>query len=119
MSDRALVNAPRWNASLGASYKVPLGGAMTGTLHVDGAYRSRVATEITDSPVLAQRGYALLNAFVAVETANGRWQLRAGVKNLTDRPVRTQGFNLADFPGVQVNFFGAPRTYDLRLSYRF
>jgi len=119
VSNRALVNSPRWNVSLGASYKLPLGGALTGTLHIDGAYRSRVATEITDSPLLAQSGYALLNGFVEVGTADGTWQLRAGVKNLTNRAVRTQGFNLADFPGVQVNFFGAPRTYDLRLSYRF
>ncbi len=119
VSNRALVNSPRWNLSLGASYKVPLGGGLTGTLHVDGAYRSRVATEITDSPLLAQSGYALLNGFVEVGTVDGTWQLRAGVKNLTNRAVRTQGFNLADFPGVQVNFFGAPRSYDLRLSYRF
>ncbi|MFA5989106.1 MAG: TonB-dependent receptor [Sphingomonas sp.] len=119
VSDRALVNAPRWNSSLGASYKVPLGGSLNGTFHIDGAYRGRVATEITDSPVLAQPGYALLNAFVELGTADGKWQLRAGVKNLTDHAVRTQGFNLADFPGVQVNFYGAPRTYDLRLSYRF
>jgi iron complex outermembrane receptor protein len=45
--------------------------------------------------------------------------VRAGVENLTDHAVRTQGFNLADFPGVQVNFFRAPRTYDLRLIYRY
>lgn len=41
------------------------------------------------------------------------------MKNLTDQAVRVQGFNLADFPGVQVGFFGAPRTYDLRLFFRF
>lgn len=119
VTDRALVNAPRWNASLGATYKVPLGRALTGTFHIDGAYRSRVATEITDSPLLAQPDYALLNAFVELGTADGKWQLRAGVRNLTDHAVRTQGFNLADFPGVQVSFYGAPRTYDLRLTHRF
>ena len=119
VTDRAMVNAPRWNASLGATYTVPIGQALTGTFHVDGAYRDRVATEITDSPVLAQPGYALLNAFIQISTPGDRWQLRAGVRNLTDHAVRTQGFNLADFPGVQVNFYGAPRTYDLRLTHKF
>lgn len=119
VTDRALVNAPRWNASLGATYKVPIGNSLAATFHIDGAYRSRVATEITDSPLLGQPDYALLNGFVGIATADDRWELRAGVKNLTDHAVRTQGFNLADFPGVQVSFYGAPRTYDVRVIHRF
>ena len=119
VSDRPLVNSPRWNASLGGTYTVPLSETFSGTVHIDGSYRSDVATEITASALLTQRAYALLNGYVGIETADRRWQLRAGVRNLTNQAVRTQGFNLADFPGVQLSFFAAPRTYDLRMIYRF
>ena len=119
VSSRPLVNAPRWNASLGATYKAAVSDALDATFHLDGAFRSRTATEITASPLLTQGDYGLLNAFVGLGSTNGKWTIQAGVQNLTDHPVRTQGFNLQDFPGVQVNFFAAPRTYDLKLIYRY
>ena len=119
VSNRPLVNAPRWNASLGATYKAPVSNTLDATFHLDGAFRSRTATEITASPLLTQGDYGLLNAFFALGTTDGRWQVQAGMQNLTDHAVRTQGFNLQDFPGVQVNFFAAPRTYDLKLIYRY
>lgn len=119
VSDRPLVNSPEWNASLGGTYTAPISDTLNGVIHLDGVYRSRTATEITASPILTQSDYALLNAFVGIKSVGNRWELRAGVQNLTDHAVRRQGFNLADFPGVQVNFFSAPRTYDLRLIYRY
>ena len=69
--------------------------------------------------LLRQRGYERLNAFVALNGPDNRWELRAGVENLTDQAIRVQGFNLSEFPGVQVGFFSAPRTYDLRLILRY
>ena len=119
VSDRRVVNAPDFNASLGVTYARPLNDRITGAFHVDASYRSTVATEITDSPILRQRGYERVNAFVALNGPENRWELRAGVENLTDRAIRVQGFNLSEFPGVQVGFFSAPRTYDLRLILRY
>lgn len=120
VSDRRVVNAPDFNASLGLTYTRPLGGGdVSGVFHIDGAYRSTVATEITDSPLLRQPGYEKINAFIGVVGPEKRWELRAGVENLTDQAVRVQGFNLSEFPGVQLGFFAAPRTYDLRLILRY
>lgn len=119
VSDRPLVNSPKWNASLGATYDHPIGERLIATVHVDGAYRGTTATEITASPVLTQERYGLLNAFVGLKTSDDRWEFRAGVKNATDEAIRVQGFNLAEFPGVQVGFYTAPRTYDFRLIYRY
>ncbi|GAB4521063.1 MAG: TonB-dependent receptor [Amphiplicatus sp.] len=119
VSDRPLVNAPRWNASLGATYEHPLGERFVGVVHVDGAYRGERAVEITASPELTQKRHGLLNAFVALKTADQRWELRGGVKNATNEAIRVQGFNLSEFPGVQLGFYAAPRTYDFRLVYRY
>ncbi len=119
VSDRAMVNAPRWNASLGATYEHPLGNGMTAVAHVDGAYRGERATEITASPELTQERHGLLNAFVALKAADESWEIRGGVKNATNEAIRVQGFNLSEFPGVQLGFYTAPRTWDARLIVRF
>lgn len=119
VSDRPLVNAPRWNASLGATYEQPFANGLTGVLHVDGAYRGETATEITGSPALTQERYGLLNAFAAIKADDGRWELRGGVKNATNEAVRVQGFNLSEFPGVELGFYKAPRTYNVQAIFRY
>ncbi|MFC5345551.1 TonB-dependent receptor [Brevundimonas staleyi] len=119
VSDRALVNSPEVNASLAATWEQPLENGLTLVLHGDAGYRSEIATEITDSPVLRQEAYTLVNAFAALRSTDGVWEVRAGVQNATDEAVRVQGFNLADFPGVQLGFYAAPRTYDLRVIWRY
>ncbi|MGF1607615.1 MAG: TonB-dependent receptor [Rhodothalassiaceae bacterium] len=118
VSDLPLVNAPRWTAFLGLTYEQPLGRfELIG--HVDAAYRGETFNEITASPLLAQDNYVLLNAFAAIRTEDGRWEVRGGVQNISDREIRVQGFNLTEFPGYQAAFFAAPRTWDVRLFYRF
>ena len=69
--------------------------------------------------MLAADAYVLVNAFVALRTDDDRWEVRAGVRNLTDREVPVQGFNLSEFPGYQLSFYRAPRTYDIRAFYRY
>lgn len=119
VSSRSLINSPKWNASLGATFEQYVGSFYLTRWHVDAAYRSDTANEITDSPELRQNQYATLNAFVSLSTPDEHWELRLGAKNLTNHDIRVQGFNLSEFPGVQTAFFGARRTWDLRLIYRF
>lgn len=119
VSDRALIKTPKWNASLGATLEQPLAGGYLARLHLDAAYRGDIANEITASPLLAQDSYVIVNAFVGVQSPDGRWELRAGGRNLSDRDIRVQGFNLSEFPGVQTSFFGDRRSWDVRLIYRY
>lgn len=119
VTNRRVVNAPDFNGGLGVTWRLPVGSRYATTFHIDGAYRSTAAIEITDSPVLRQRGYEAVNLFVAFGDAKDRWQVRAGIQNVTDRAVRVQGFNLSEFPGVEAGFFAAPRTFDVRFIGRF
>jgi len=119
VSDRDLINSPDWNAHLSGSYTIPLVRGLELALHADASYRGEVANEITDSPVLRQGDYVMINATVGLASVDGRWELRAGGRNLTDSNIIVQGFNLSEFPGVQTAFFGSRRSYDLRLFYNF
>ncbi len=119
VSGRDLVNAPELSGSFAATYDFDLTDALKATVHGDLAYRDSYANEVTDSPNLRQDAYWLSNAFVAIKTADGRWEARAGIRNIGDEAILVQGFNLAAFPGVETAFFAAPRTYDFRLIYRY
>jgi iron complex outermembrane receptor protein len=119
VSGRPLVNAPKWNGSVALDYEKDFAGNLTGLFHIDAAYRGERATEITASEELTQDGHEIVNALVGLKSTDERWELRFGVQNLTDQDIRVQGFNLSEFPGVQVGFFAAPRTYDARLVLRY
>ncbi|MEM7569162.1 MAG: TonB-dependent receptor, partial [Pseudomonadota bacterium] len=119
VSDRDLVNAPRWSLSFGATYVTPLTDDVSLTLHADAAHRSSFANEVTDSPNLRQDAYWLANAFVSLGAPDKRWEVRAGMRNIGDEAITVQGFNLAAFPGLEAAFFAAPRTYDLRAIFRY
>lgn len=119
VSDRGMVNAPEWSGSLGVTYEHPISASLVGAVHIDGAYRGKTYTEITASEVLAQDDYVMTNAFASLKTDDERWELRGGVQNLTDEKVRVQGFNLSEFPGYQLAFYSARRTWGLHLVYRY
>ncbi len=119
VSDRDLINSPKWNAHIAAHYRRPVTRGLELVLNGDINYRGKVANEITDSPQLRQGSYVLLNATIALASVDGRWELRAGGRNLSDKTIIVQGFNLSEFPGVETAFFGTRRSYDLRLFYHF
>ncbi len=118
VSGRRLVNTPKWSAHAGFTYTHSLGSRLDLTWHLDGNYRGRVANELTDSPNLAQGAYLLINAYAAVSTADGAWELQLGGTNLSDRQYIVQGFNLAEFPGVETAFFGPRRVWGAKLIVR-
>ncbi len=115
---RELVNAPKWDAFIGLIHNVPLS---SGELKFAGdvGYRSKTYLEVNSSENLAQGGYAVFNASVAFESADNKWRLMLGGKNLGDEEYRTHAFDLSAFPGVELGYYNAPRTYNLTGTYRF
>ena len=116
--DRTPIHAPDWTANLGAQYEIPMEFGRL-RLAADLSYRSKYYVEVNNLEALAQSGFALLNAAVALEDLAGKWEASIGVKNLTDKAYITHGFDLTAFPGIGLAYHGAPRTYRVRLSYRF
>ncbi|MEM7612758.1 MAG: TonB-dependent receptor [Pseudomonadota bacterium] len=116
--DRELINAPEWDAFVGLSHTIPLAsGALT--FAGDIGYRSKTYLEVNSSENLAQDGYSVTNASVTYESGEGNWRLMLGAKNLTDREYRTHAFDLSAFPGVELGYYNAPRTYALTGIFEF
>lgn len=65
--------------------------------------------------------YSLVNAQIGIGSADGRWQVVAWGRNLTDELYRERLFDIIDIPFVGQKFadLGQPATYGLRLLVEF
>jgi iron complex outermembrane receptor protein len=119
VTDRSLVNAPEWSGRLGASYDLGLGEF--GELRFLGgaSYRSKTYLTVSSSEVLAQDAVTLFDASIIYTPPGDHWSFVLSGQNLSDEAYREHGFDLSAFPGVELGYYGAPRTYSLSARYRF
>ncbi|GAB1258240.1 TonB-dependent receptor [Aurantivibrio plasticivorans] len=117
--DREIVNAPKWDALLGITYYKQVGELGYMTLSGDLSYRSKTYLEVNSSENLAQDAYSVFNALLSFETMNESWRFTLAGKNLTDEEYRTHAFDLSAFPGVELGYYNAPRTYSVNVLYKF
>src|SRR6185436_10018023 len=78
-----LLNVPKWSASAGGTYSwaLPLDRALK--LHADYVYKSEMARDTANTPLLMNPGFGLLNAMLSIGPTDGRWQLMLDGANLT------------------------------------
>ncbi len=117
-SERELVNAPELSGRLGLNYDYELAAGVL-SLSAAVSYRSKTYLTVSSSEVLAQGGYSLFEASVRFLSADQRWNLILVGQNLGDKVYREHGFDLSAAPGVQLGYYGAPRTYSLTARYSF
>lgn len=116
---RKLVNAPEWSGRAGLTYDLPLGGLGDLTLSGGAAYRSKTYLTVSSSEILAQDPYWLVDASVLFTPRDTNWTILLSGKNLGDEAYMEHGFDLSASPGVQLGYYGAPRTVTLDVRYRF
>ncbi len=116
---RTPVNSPKTSYRLGLNWRHPVFDAGDLVFDADAEYRSKTYPTVSSSEILAQKGYTLLNAQVAFETADDHWTAQMGVRNLLDKRYITHGFDLSDSMGYQLAYYGAPRTWSFSLKYRY
>ncbi len=113
-----LIDAPKWSFSLGGAYRVPLASGGAVSLRVDYDYKGTTDKDALNAPELRQPGYGLLDSSVTYISPSGRWEVQAGVHNITDTRYLLSGVN--DFQGV--GFIGGsyspPRQWFATLRFR-
>jgi iron complex outermembrane receptor protein len=88
LSGRPVAGVPLWSVSFGGEYHTPLTvGArqIEAYAGVDNSYRSSFYSSGTDSIYTRIDGLNLLNARIGVRATDGRWDLYAWGKNITDQ----------------------------------
>jgi iron complex outermembrane receptor protein len=119
LAGNSLSQAPNFTAFLGAQYHVP---TEIGTLTLRGevSWRDRVYFTPFNVNYVSQAANTKLNAFLNWDSPDEHWNGSLFVKNLTNKT--TVGNSLVSWVGVgfPVNgYLEDPRTYGLRLGYKF
>lgn len=123
--------SPDHSASLGAAFKVPA-GPVTLDFTPSVLWQSKVFfDDDNDIPALQtghlipdaeqdeyQDSYAVVDARIGVETADGRWRLEGFVNNLFDKKYIKDAGNTGDSLGMPTFIAGEPRMYGVALSLR-
>ncbi len=115
--------APKWSLQYGARYDWNLSDKLTAFASVDGSYQSKSTAAfgaqeaIADgAPALEIGSYALLNLTTGISSADQHWRAEFWIKNVTNAYYWNSVNYVSD---TTARLAGLPRTYGVRLSYRY
>ncbi len=116
--DSDFVKAPEFTSNLVARYRAPLGDWGDLVLQGDWSYRSSIFNDVQNSPEIAQDGYSLLGARIALETFDGDWTFSVFGRNLTDETYLVNGVSAGAF-GISEAVVGRPREWGVSVRRAF
>lgn len=112
-----LVNTPDWTANLGIAYRQEIGSAGWLKYRVDYSFKSGMAKDTINTPMLMQKSVSLWNPTVTWQPANANWEIAAGVSNATDQRYLVTG-NANAAIGLTAGTYSRPREYFVTLRFR-
>jgi iron complex outermembrane receptor protein len=122
-SQRVFQNTPKNSANLRATYEVPLPvGGYNGRLSLIGSASYRGATNQFETvSILDQSAYRLYDASILWTKADGKLRVGLHGKNLGNEHYKTAGYLFPTLgnEGTLTAFYGAPRTVQGTVEYRF
>jgi iron complex outermembrane receptor protein len=103
LSGNELMRAPPWTATAALSHVQPIGalGRLTG--RIEYAYRGASYFSKENSPAFSQHAFGLMNLYLTLEPAGGRWYAFASARNVTNEDYFHQVFFQSN-PGYPVNY---------------
>lgn len=110
-----LGSSPKNKFSAGADYQISLGERGTLSTTASYSWTDNYYTGATKDPNLFVSAYALFNASVRWDSADGHWRVSVWGKNLAD----TEFLLTPSTQGVLAEYLGEPRTYGVTLSWRY
>lgn len=111
--------SPDWTARLGASHSFYFDHGGSFTLGGDVSYRGKTWLSVDNRDALSQDAYTLVGLYGVYDSADSKWQLRAGVRNLTDKVYKTDGQEFSSVGNIQTAYYGWPRNWYVALRYSF
>jgi len=113
--------APKLTLSGTLGYTADLGGSGNLAFRVDARYQSRTFFTQFNRPLIAQKGYTLVNGRVTWTSDNDKLSVGAYVNNVFDKTYFTEILESGAFNPqlVAQGYVAPPRTYGLTASVRF
>ncbi len=111
--------SPEWTARLAASHSFFLSGGSVITVGGDVSYRDDTWLSVDNRDVLMQEAFTLVGAYAIWDSADGAWQGRLGVRNLTDKLYKTDAQEFSSVANVQTAYYGWPRQVYAAVRFNF
>ncbi len=119
--------APKWTARYGAQYTFDLGESGSIIVGAAAKYRSEMALAIDNTPSNSKvrlpgmwdGRHWLWDARVVWESADRRFSAGVYGQNLTDELYKTDAQEFSSVGGIRTAYYGAPKTFTLRLSAKY
>ncbi len=111
--------SPEWTARVALQQAIGLNNGSTLTLGGDVSYRSRTWLSVDNRANLSQDAYTLVGLFGIWDSPQFVWQVRSGVRNLTDRTYMVEGQEFASVGNIQTAYYGWPRDWYVSVRYNF
>lgn len=116
--DNAFVNTPDMTAFLAADIDVFEAAEGTVTVHADWSYKSEIARDAVNTPLLIADDQNVMNASVRWTAYDDVLQFEAGVLNLTDERYIVTGTQV-DAVGATTATYSRPREYYLTARVKY
>jgi iron complex outermembrane recepter protein len=123
--------APKWTLRLGTQYAFDIGHVGAITIGGQTRYRSRQALAVdntfingnvgttTEVPGLFQKGYWVEDARIVWENPTKKFAVGLYGNNLTKKAYKTDAQEFSSVGNIRTVYYGAPRTFTVRLTARY
>jgi len=111
--------SPKFTSRIAINHSIPL--ASSGTLSFGGdlSYRTRTWLSVDNRAALSQPDYTLVGLYGVWDSPEYKWQVRAGVRNLTNKSYMIDGQEFASVGNIQTAYYGLPRNWYASVRYNF
>jgi iron complex outermembrane receptor protein len=119
-TDMVTPYTPKWKASVGAQYEIPIGDKGSITPRLDGSYQSSQFSAAINDPAWNEiDGYTVLNARITWRNMEGNWQAALNVTNVTDKLYYLTLFDTHTSAGYVNAQPAMPREWSVTLKHTF
>ena len=111
--------APDLTARVALHHGFLLGNGSMLSVGGDASYRGKTWLSVDNRDVLSQDAYTLLGLYSIWDSPSYTWQVRAGVRNLTDEEYKIEGQEFASVGNIQTAYYGWRRNWYLSVRYNY
>ncbi len=111
--------SPKVTARVGVQHRFALANGSHLAIGGDMSYRGTTWLSVDNRDVLKQDYYTVVGAYGVWDSPQYSWQVRAGVRNLTDESYMIEGQEFASVGNIQTAYYGLPRNWYVSVRYNF
>jgi len=111
--------SPKVTARVAVQHGFDLANGSRLAIGGDLSYRGTTWLSVDNRDVLKQDYYSVVGVYGVWDSPQYTWQVRAGIRNLTDESYMVEGQEFASVGNIQTAYYGLPRNVYLSVRYNF